>query len=445
MNDPRTLSGSQPAPEGEVPTDASRYVNRGLVAVFIMLAASAAWAYYSPLANAVVAPGKLISEGFRKSVQHLEGGIVREVLVSEGQRVDEGASLIVLDETRPAAELVALTNRLVIARALESRYAAEEAQKPVIEFTTDLVAEARAQKSYTVLEDQRELFNTRRSALQERLAALEKRRTQLARQVAALQTEADAASRQLPLAQQELDDYRKLYDQGYGLKNRTFALERGVEQLRGQAARSLADRAEAEAALEATVMEHNQSLREFVQTAAQKRLEAKQEIVELGERLRVIRDALSRIHIRAPATGRVFNLRKHGTGAVIAPGETVLEIVPEQADLIVEARIDPHDIDRVKTGQVATIRFPSQDRAQVAEMPGTVEVVASDRLEESPMQPSYYATHVRIDPERFKSLNPLVLRAGVPVEVFIVTGERSALSYIARPLIDNITRSLRHY
>lgn len=428
-----------------VPTNASRYTAAGLIAIAIMLAASFAWAYYSPLTNAVVASGKLISEGFRKPVQHLEGGIVRQVLVKEGDRVEAGATLIQLDETRPSAELFALANRLLSARAQEARFAAEEAQGAKLEFSSELIASARSQNANAVLQDQFELFRTRRQALQERLAALDKRRTQLARQAAALQSEADAASRQLPLAQQELDDYRKLYDQGYGLKNRVFALERSIEQLKGQVARSAADRAEAEAALEATAMEQNQTLKEFVQNAAQKRLESKQEVLEAGERIKVVQDALTRVQIRSPAAGRVFNLRKHGVGAVVAPGEVVLEIVPEAAVLIVETRIDPHDIDRVKAGQAATVRFPSQDRSLVTEVPGTVELVTSDRIEESPAQPSYYVAHVRIDRERSQVLEQLTLRAGVPVEVYIVTGERSALSYIARPLIDNVTRSLRHY
>jgi len=130
---------------------------------------------------------------------------------------------------------------------------------------------------------------------------------------------------------------------------------------------------------------------------------------------------------------------------VLAPGETVLEIVPEDAVLIVEARIDPQDIDRVERGQTATIRFPSQDQSHAIEVPGIVELLASDRVDDTPMQPSHFIAHIRIDPEQSKGIDRLLLRPGVPVEVYVVTGQRSALSYIARPLIDNVTRSMRHY
>lgn len=439
------LIGTGNASAEPVPTRTGGYVAAGVLTLVFSLGISTVWAVFSPLADAVIAPAKLIPEGSRKPVQHLEGGIVQQVRIMEGDRVEKGAELIRLEDTKPAADIAALSNRLLIARAQEVRLAAEESQAPALNFDADLLGAAVAQKAQSVVDDQAVLFRTRRQALEERLGALEKRKQQLIRQAASLQQEAEAAQRQVPLALQELEDHRKLFAQGYGLKPRLYALERQVEMLNGQIARSFADRAEAEAAIEQTILERNQVLKDFVQGAAQRRLENKQEMFEVSERLKVVRDIFDRGAVRAPETGRIFNLRKYAVGSVVAPGETMLEIVPEASGLIAEARVDPKDIDRIRAGQPATLRFPSHDLTRSTEVDGEVVLVASDRIEDTLMAPGHYIAHVRLAPQAAEILGQQALRPGAPVEVYIVTGSRSALSYLARPLLDNITRSLRQH
>ncbi len=402
---------------------------------------------------AVIAPGKLVVDGQRKPVQHLEGGIVREVRVREGDPVRAGDTLMVLETTRAQAESASMEQRLVHLRAVEARLAAEERRAAQLTLPPGLIDQARRAGATPMIDAQRELFASRRRALDERLAALDVQRRELERRRGALTRQAEAVERQIALSTQERDDYRRLMEGGYGLKTKLLELERRIEALHAALSESRSDEAMVAAQLTQTTLDRDQALREYVEAAAGKRAEIAPDIATLEQQSGVARDQLARAEVRAPVDGIAHDVRRLGVGSVVQPGDRLLDIVPASDALIVEAQVDPGDVEDVRVGQEAFVRVHSRLRSRTIEVPATVAILSPDRYEpvdgavRQPGTPAvahaHYIARLRIAEGDADAANGGELRPGMTVEAHVVTGSRSPLGLMMQPLTDGFTRVVR--
>lgn len=392
---------------------------------------------------AVIAPGKIVVDGLRKPVQHLEGGIVREVRVREGDRVAAGDVLMVLETTRPKAESAALEQRLVYLRALETRLAAEERRAARFEFTPALAQRAGEAGASAMLDAQRELFAGRRRTLDERLAALRTQGDELDRRRQALQRQAEAVERQIDLTRQELADYRRLMEGGYGLKTKLLELERRVEALQAALSESRSDQAMVGAQIQQTSLDRDGAIREYADGAAAKRAEIAPEIASLEQQVGVARDQMARGEVRSPVDGMVYDVTRLGIGSVVAPGERLLDVVPDSDALVVEAQVDPGDVEDVRVGQAAYVRIHSRLRSRSVELPATVSTVSPDRYDPDTAALPYYAIRLETAAETSASVSSPERRPGMSVEAHVVVGERTPLRLILHPLVDAMTRTTR--
>jgi HlyD family type I secretion membrane fusion protein len=419
-----------------------RELRAAAVAVGTMLVALVVFGLFIHLPIAAVAPGKIVAEGFRKPVQHLEGGIVREILVVEGQSVAAGAPLLRLENTQSRAEAVTLEQRYVYLAALAERLSAEETRARSLRFAPALLERAARTGAQHVLEAQAELFRGRRRSLDERLASLDAELAQLDRQSSALAAQAASVRRQIDLSREELADYRRLFDQGFGLKVKVLELERRIEALNAAESESGSDRAQVEARIKQLGLDRSRTLEEYVDAAALKRTEISPDLVAVAQRLEVLDDVLTRGELRAPIAGTVYDLKKLSPGSVIGRGDTVLEIVPAHAELIAEVQVDPSDIENVRIGDAAFVKVFSRVRGQAVEVDGAVLMVSSDRFEDRATHRPYYAVHVSLKPEpgdaRLSELRP-----GMSAEAYILTGKRTPLGMLLQPLVDSFTRASR--
>lgn len=424
-----------------VKTDSRPYILAGLAILAVMIGGFGTWAAVAPLSGALVAPGVVTVETNRKTVQHLEGGIVLELRVRNGDVVQRDDVLIRLEDTRVKAQLAVIDGRREVLMAREARLAAERDDADRIAFPEALSRRMSVPKVAEIMRGQSELFAARRSAFQGSISVLEQRAAQLREEIHGLQAQHAAKARQIEIITKELHDLRELYEKGLVPRPRMLALEREKERLVGETGQHLADIARAEKAIGETALQVVQLRHTTRETAVTELREVEAEIFDLAERRVVFQDELERIEIRAPQSGQVVGLSVHTVGAVIKPGQPLMDIVPREDRLVVEARLRPEDVDKVAHGSKAHVRFSAFDRDRTPEVSGEVTTVSADRLIEQAGQEPYYAVRVGIAAGEIARLGQLQLRAGMPAEVFIQTGDRTALSYLMKPFMDALRRS----
>lgn len=387
---------------------------------------------------AVVAPGTVIAEGARKPVAHLEGGIVKEVLVSDGEAVRAGQVLVRMRDVRSGAASLALEQRNIYLSAMDLRLAAEEENRQTLRFPTALAARAAAAGAEETLSSQLDLFEGRRRSRLERIASLDEQSARLAEQVEALVEQEGSARRQADLSAEELSDYDKLVKDGYGLKVRLLELQRRIETLKGAAAEARANQAATRARIRQLRLDREGVLRDYVDSASARRAEIKPELAELEQRRSVATDVVAREAVLAPVNGTVFDLKRIGPGSVIAPGETILEIVPGDAALVSVLRVEPESVESLRVGDRGFVRLFSRLRNQQLEIEGAVSMISADRFEDAHTGRPYYAVHLRLD----STGDVTDLRPGLAVDGFVLKGRRTPLSMILQPLLDEISRGL---
>ncbi|SCW45649.1 HlyD family type I secretion periplasmic adaptor subunit [Ancylobacter rudongensis] len=429
------------------------------------------WSALAMLQSAVVASGILVTEGRTRAVQHLDGGIISVLAVRDGASVRAGDLLVRLDATRHAAERAIVENRLYEALARQARLKAERDDAPAMtrpamldamvavdrqwanavppvaaSVPTDGLAppETGAEIADRVFTGQERLFQARRETLKAQVARLEAGIAQSREQIGGLEAQRAAALRQHDLIGRELEAARALSERGLMPTTRLLALERQQAELEGAIAARVADKAAIEQGigqLQLQILELERDTREKVLTELREADANVQEQTE--ERIAAI-DKLTRTDIRAPVSGRVNGLAFHTIGGVIKPGDVVMEIVPDNESLIVEARADPASVDRIHAGQPARIRLAAFDQHSTPELSGTLLVVSPDRLVDPQTGAPYYALKVGIDANELARLRPeQTLVPGMPADVFVVTGARTPLSYLTKPLTDQMARAFR--
>lgn len=410
----------------------------GLVAFIV-------WAALAPLDEGVPSPASVAIDTKRKTIQHQQGGIIREVLVREGDQVKDDQVLLRLEDGAVRANMEAARQRYLGLRAMESRLLAEQTERDRIAFHPDVLAEAKDPLIQRHIEAQEQLFRTRRTALQADLAGIEEsiRGQEALRQSYAGMIESRRS--QLRLIQEQLGHIQSLVKEGYAPRNQQLDLERQAAEIMT----SLTD-------LNGNMTRAVQLVAELRQRAISRRQDYRKETdAQMAEvtreaqsdegRLRALRDEVARTEIRSPANGQVVGLTFQTVGGVIGPGQRVLDVVPEKEALLLEARIAPHLINSIQPGLLADVRFSSFAHSPQLVVEGKVVSVSGDLLtEQTAMGPmSYFLARVEVTPEGMKTLGRYQMQPGMPAEVIIKTGERTLLTYLLHPLTRRVASSMK--
>ncbi|HEX2726611.1 MAG TPA: HlyD family type I secretion periplasmic adaptor subunit [Beijerinckiaceae bacterium] len=415
----------------------------GLVAVAALFGGFGVWAATTSLSGAVIAAGQVVVETNVKKVQHPTGGVVGEIRVRDGDRVTSGDLLLRLDETVTRANLSMIAKQLDQFEARNARLTAERDGLPEIKFPASLVERRDQADVADALVGERGLFEARRAATNGQKSQLTERVAQLREEIRGLDAQVTSKRQQIALINQELEGVQKLYNQNLVPITRLTTLQREASRLHGEEGQLIAQIASSKgriAETELQIIQLGQDLRREVATE-QREVQAK--IGEFTERKVTAEDQLKRIDIRAPQDGYVHQLAVHTIGGVINPGEPLMLIVPRADSLVVEARIAPHEIDQVRAGQPVQLRFSAFNSRTTPEIMGVLSRVSADLTREQQTNIAYYTARITIADEELKKLEDRVLLPGMPVEAFMQTGSRTALSYLVKPFEDQVMRAFR--
>jgi epimerase transport system membrane fusion protein len=417
----------------------------GLLIVILVFGVFGAWTGLAPLDSAALAPGVITVENYRKTVQHLEGGIIRTLEVRDGDSVEKGQILATLDDTQTKAQLEVLRGQYYVAAARESRLIAQRDGLSEVRYPADLLAHRNDPRVQEAIRMQNQIFAVRKAAHEGEISLYQRQVEQLRAKAQGLRSQKQSRERLVESYRSELKDFSSLLEEGFTEKQKVRELERNLAQSEGQLGELLADIAATELQVNETELKILQLKKDLQREVAKELGEVQSELFELREKIQSLEATEQRTVIKAPEAGMVMGLSVHTLGAVIPPGGRLLDIVPQNEKLIVEARVSPMDIDRVKVGQTAEVRFSAFKSRETPKIEGKLIGLSADRLveENRPDAMPYYLARVEVTPEGLKSLaeQHLVLVPGMPAEVLINTGERTLLEYLSRPLTDTFARS----
>jgi HlyD family secretion protein len=422
-----------------------RYMIVGMLIVGFVTFGIGGWAATSELSGAVIGQGVLVVDSSVKKVQHLTGGVVGELRVREGDRVKAGDILLRLDETQTLANATIISTNFDQLLARQARLETERDNADEIIFPKILLERSRdpGSEAARAISAERSLFDLRRQARGGQKAQLKERGAQLQEEIKGYLGQAEAKQKEVDFIHQELEGVRTLWQKNLVPMNRLTALERDTARLEGERSQLSGMIAQARgkiAEIELQIIQVDQDLRTEV---GKDLIEARSKISELAERKTAAVDQLNRIDIRAPQSGRVHQLTVHTVGGVISPGEQIMLIVPDADALAVEVKIAPRDIDHVYVGQAASMRFAAFDQKTTPGVEGEVSMVSADLTQDQRTGTSYYTARVSLKPEELARLGNAKLVPGMPVDVFIKTPGRTALSYLIKPLRDQAERAFK--
>jgi HlyD family secretion protein len=421
-----------------------RHAWLGVGIVALLLGGLLAWAATTQLAGAVVASGTVVVEGGTKRVQHHEGGIVQQILVRNEDRVEAGDVLLRLDGTTVAADLAVVNAQLAEALTLQARLQAESLDEAQMVLTAAAVPVDDLVNLEDLLAAQDRLRASRQSVRDSRNRQLEEQIVQLGVQIEGLEAQHSAVSRQAELMAEEVRDMEHLFAQSLIDASRLKAVQRELARLEGDKGRLVADMAAARAAIAEKEFQIAQSTDEFQASVLEQLQTVNQQVAELMQRRIAARDRLAKLDIRAPRAGIVHQSIVETVGGVVAPGETLMLIVPQDSRLIIEAQVSPMDVDRLVLGQTVSLRMVGLDARTTPELNAEVAALSPDLSHDQATGMSFYAARIQIPETELARLpDGQVLVPGMPAEAFIETGDRSVLSYLLHPLTEQLAHTFR--
>jgi HlyD family type I secretion membrane fusion protein len=415
----------------------------GTIVIGLVFGGLIGWAATAPLASAVIAPGAVVVEGKRKLIQHLEGGIVERILIEDGQQVAAGQLLLRLDETHARSTFGVLRTALDSARILEARLLAERDGAAELNLPSRLDERRGDPTVAEMMRAQQALFAARRTSLLGQQEILRQRIASSDKEITGLEAQQVSLEEQGGLAERELKGLRDLLNKGLAPLTKVLALEREAVRLKGSHGERIADIARAQIRVGETQLQILQADRAFSESVAKEVRDVQTQIADLEERLGAARGTLDHIDVRAPAAGIVVGLTAYTVGGVIKAGETIMEIVPGAQRLIVEAQVQPNDIDNVALGMDTDLRLSALKQRTTPTLRGRLVYVSADRLTDPRTGQPYYLARAEFAPGELSRIAPQVLQAGMPAEVKIKTRERTALAYLLQPMVDAMGRSWR--
>ena len=425
------------------PFSIRRHLLVGTAAAVLLVGAVGGWAATTELSGAVIASGRLVVDSNVKKVQHPAGGVVGELRVKEGDRVTAGEVVLQLDETQARANLAIVTKALDELAARQARSEAERDGADAVSFPADLSARREDPDVQRVIAGEQRLFETRRDARDGQKAQLREQIAQFGEQIRGTTEQETAKVKEIEWIVQELKGVRDLWKQNLVPFSRITTLERDAARLEGERGALIGNAAQTRgriAEIELKILQIDEDLRTEV---GKELADIRSKKSELVEKRIAAEDQLKRTDLVAPQDGKVFQLAVHTVGEVIQPAEAVMLIVPDADKLTVEAKIAPQEIDQVHMGQRAVIRFPAFNQRTTPQLDGEVVRIGADVTEEEKKNESYYAVRIRVPDEELARLDGLKLVAGMPVEAFIQTAPRTALTYLVKPMHDQIARAFK--
>ena len=422
-----------PGESGSVP-DWKRPAMVGYFVIFLAFGVLGGWSAFARLDSAVQATGTVTLESSKKVIQHFEGGIVAKILVNEGEHVDQGQILFLLENTQAQASANAVTNQLAAALAQEARLIAERDNAQQVTYPPELMNKISQPVVQDAMNDENKQFAERRASLAGQIAILKSRIEQFKTQIGGLTHEKAATEEQLNFINSELVDLRNLLEKHLVQKTRVLALERERARLEGVVGQSVAEIAKAENSIGEARLQIEQSRKKFSEEVNTQILEVRVKISDLRQRTIVSQDVLHRIQIRAPRDGTIQNLRVATIGGVIRPAEPLAELVQDDDNLVVNAQVSPSDVDAIEAGMQAEVRFNAFHGTTLPLIPGKVKSVSRDRIVDEQTKQPYFLARIVVDKNDVPTIVKDRIRAGMQVEVVVPTGERTVISYLVRPL-----------
>ena len=401
------------------------------------------WASTAQISGALIAPGAVVVDSNVKKVQHPTGGVVGEVRARDGDLVKAGDIVVRLDDTVTKAGLAIVTKNLNGLWARAARLEAEQQGADKITFPPMLLDNADDPDVRAVMASESKLFEVRSTGRIGQKAQLRERITQLNEEIAGLTAQEEAKTREIALVDKELVGVRQLYDQRLVQISRLTVLERDAARLAGERAQYIASRAQAKGKITETELQIIQVDKDLVSDVSKDLRETNDKIGEFVERKVTAEDQLRRIDIRAPQDGMVLQSTVHTVGGVITAGDAIMMIVPQADNLSVEAKVNPQDIDQLRIGQKTLLRLSAFNQRTTPELNGVVSRISPDATTDQRTGQSTYTIRVSMPPEEVARLGEVKLIPGMPVEAFVQTGERTMISYLAKPFHDQLMRAFR--
>lgn len=424
--------------------DPRRIIRQGLVIIVLFFGVLGVWSIFGQISGAVVAPGKIKIESERKTVQHLEGGIVDSILVREGDEVVEGQPLVILESIQIDASESMLQKQLVAQLAAHERLLVEKDMGTSLQWSEELKKLAQASAGADVLVNEEKIFRARSEALVGQISLLNTQIAQIDAQVVGYQEQIKAEEVIIGTLNEELKAKRQLYAERYLEKSQILELERTLASHVGNRGRMKQSIAEARQKSTEMRLRIEDSKNRFQEEVTRELGKVNNEITQTRERIRPLKDAQQRLQVVAPVSGRVVELKVHSKGGVVRPGEPLMDIVPKDNPLIIETQVPVNKITEVYVGQPALVQLDAFDMRIVPHVPAKVVYISADRLENRTNAGSipYYLCYVEIDPKALDDAQ-LYLSPGMPATVFITTQKRTVLFYMFEPLLKNWERALR--
>ncbi|WP_141688204.1 HlyD family type I secretion periplasmic adaptor subunit [Bradyrhizobium paxllaeri] len=418
-----------------------RELRTGLRALLVVGGLAGGWMALVPLSGAVVVPGNLVVQSNVKAIQHPTGGVVAQIPVQNGKRVTAGDLLLRLDSTQAQASLQVVSKQLDEMRAKIARLTAERDGQPRPAIPPELSSRLEDSNVKTLLASEASLFRARTTARESQKELLQSKVSQLGEEVVGLEAQVASKAKQLELITGELGGVQELFDKRLVPIARLTTLQRESARIEGERGQLISTIAETRAKVDEAKLQMVR-LDQDVRTEVVKELgEAQGKEAELSERSVAARDVLERIEMRAPTSGVIHQLNAHTIGGVIRAGDTIMEVVPDSDDLQIEARLQPNDIDQVRKGQQAFVRFSAFNQRVTPQLIGQVSYVSPDTTRDQQTGTSYFTVRIMLSEEERRRLAGLQLVSGMPAEVFMQTGSRTMLSYLFKPILDQFERA----
>jgi len=398
------------------------------------------WSYLAPIDSAASASGFVTVKSHSKTVQHLDGGIVKELIAKDGDIVSEGDILLTLDGSEIKAQLEILRGQQITFAAQVARLTAERDRLGLVNYPKEVqnLSDARVVEAQ---QSENQIFNARKNAHEGEVSVLNQRISQLNSRIQGLQGQKTSKQELKASYTEETKDLRELLAEGFADKQRLRDLERSLSVSTGEIASLSSEIASSEMQIGETRLQILQIQKQFQEEVANKLSEVQAQLYDINQRLTATTDKVNRIQIKAPSAGRVMGLSIHNVGGVITPGRPILDIVPQGEELIIDARVSPMDIDRVHVGLVAEVRFSAFKQALTPKMMGKLTILSADKLTDERTGAPYYSAKIELTPDSYVKLGNMELLPGMPADVLINTGERTVFEYLMQPITNAFARA----
>jgi hypothetical protein len=434
--------------EGPIDPELQRRVKRpvvlGGIVIGVMVFGLGLWAAFTPIAAGISAPGQIRVEANRKALRYREGGVIKEILIREGQFVRAGQPLLRFSDSQAKAAVdvnQAAYDSLLAQAAL---YSAESTRKRVLILPPELLARMADPRIAALVRDQQFLFTSRLQLFESQMSVLSQRQDQLVTRIEGLQVQVDSLDTQTRLTQEELDGYRTLYEKGYAPKTLILRYDRSMADLAGRKGALISDIARTREQMGETQMQMNATREQRESQAAEGLRQVQSKLDDIGPRLSIAKETLTGTTVKAPVDGYVLGLSQFTIGGVAAPGELLMDIVPSNAPMVVTVMVKPQDIDEVKVGMTSRVRLSGLNQRWVSPVAATVINVSADAITNDKSGQSFFRADLRVDAKELAKLgHGIKLAPGMPAEAIIVTGKRTVMSYLIQPITDTMQDAMR--